>query len=281
MNIKIYNCFHDHGSIPNEKYHSDIRPSLLCGADVEWRNTQDIICDFRDNTGENISKENEEYSELTGYYWIWKNDYDSDVIGIEHYRRHFVKNTVDVKIGVLQKDLFDSKDICDTLKKYDFILPVRKYMNDYSIYYLYTSCFSEEFVDKMIKYMKIYFMENKMKQYIDALYYSLSHNILICGNMLITNKENFNDYCTKMFEMVDYLKCYIPKSHLGRTWGYVTELFPLIYVMANNKKFKEVDIAVEDYDFLNNIVITTLSPSDNKGLLNRYPNEALDKIMSL
>lgn len=281
MNIKLYNCFHDHGSIPNEKYHSSIRPSLLCGTDVEWRNTQNILCDFRDNTGENISKENEEYSELTGYYWIWKNDKDSDIIGIEHYRRHFVKNTVNVKNGVLQKDLFDEKDIYNVLKEYDFILPVRKYMNDYSIYYLYTSCFGEEFTDKMIKYMKIYFMENNMEQYIDALYYSLSHNILICGNMLITNKNNFNIYCTEMFGMIDYLKTRIPKSHLGRTWGYVAELFPLIYVMANNKKFKEVDIAVEDYDFLNNIVITTLSPSDNKGLLDRYPNEALDKIMSL
>ena len=281
MIVKLYNCFHDHGSIPNEKYHSSIRPSLLCGADVEWRNTQDILCDFRDNTGENISKENEEYSELTGYYWIWKNDHDSDIIGIEHYRRHFVKNTVNVKNGVLQKDLFDKKDIYNVLKEYNFILPVRKYMNDYSIYYLYTSCFGEEFTDEMIKYMKRYFIENNMEHYIDALYYSLSHNILICGNMLITNKENFNIYCTEMFGMIDYLKTRIPKSHLGRTWGYVAELFPLIYVMANNKKFKEVDIAVEDYDFLNNIVITTLSPSDNKGLLDRYPNEALDKIMSL
>ena len=60
MIIKIYNCFHDCGSIPNEKYHSDLRPSLLCGADVEWRNNQDIICNFRDNIGENISKEHEQ-----------------------------------------------------------------------------------------------------------------------------------------------------------------------------------------------------------------------------
>lgn len=46
-----------------------------------------------DNTGDNISRKNPVYNEMTTVYWAWKN-YDAlgnpDYIGFMHYRRHFV-----------------------------------------------------------------------------------------------------------------------------------------------------------------------------------------------
>ncbi|MBR0513656.1 MAG: DUF4422 domain-containing protein [Clostridia bacterium] len=43
-----------------------------------------------DNTGDNISEKNRPYSEFTATYWIWKNA-QCDTVGINHYRRYFIR----------------------------------------------------------------------------------------------------------------------------------------------------------------------------------------------
>lgn len=49
------------------------------------------IANIKDNsTEDNISLRNRDYCEMSAVYWMWKNDLDSDYIGLCHYRRLFV-----------------------------------------------------------------------------------------------------------------------------------------------------------------------------------------------
>jgi hypothetical protein len=49
----------------------------------------DLLLEYKDNDGENISSMNNFYSELTGFYWVWKNHKILDYIGFCSYRRYF------------------------------------------------------------------------------------------------------------------------------------------------------------------------------------------------
>ena len=76
----------------------------------------------KDNVGENISKKNANYCELTGLYWVWKN-LDADFIGLAHYRRHFCLNKIK---GGKKESIITKKQVEELLKDVDILLPKPK-----------------------------------------------------------------------------------------------------------------------------------------------------------
>jgi hypothetical protein len=237
--VVILKCFHSEKSYPKKKYISKLRRPLLCGTDLHDFDYKDI---YKDNTGENISIENSQYSELTGYFWAWHN-LNTDYIGMEHYGRHFIKHVPYFNDDVKKEFLLDEKDILSILSQYDFIVPVHESQNE-SIYELYLRCFGEAGV-KMLVWILRFFHRNNLPNYEEAALRYFSHNRVYRANLLMTSKKEFDNYCLMMFSMINYIKDRMAVEPNSRVWGYLTEVFPMVYILANNKTFKEVDTAVD------------------------------------
>ena len=82
MKIKNYIITHKKFQVPDLEEYIPIQVGAEGKQDLGY---------LKDNSGDNISSKNSNYCELTGMYWVWKNDKDSDIIGISHYRRYFTR----------------------------------------------------------------------------------------------------------------------------------------------------------------------------------------------
>lgn len=216
----------------DETYDSKLYKPLLNGSYFNSENLNYI----RDDTGDNISKLNPFYAELTGEYWVWKNS-KADIIGFNHYRRWFVKN---IKLNKLNKD-----DILNDLETYDIILPqktrflfsieetIKKSLKrnpDYGVHW-----------DDEIKLKKI--IDTHFKEYRDTYEEVMNGNECYNYNMFICNKELADEYFKWAFNVIDLFKNEIDFSKYPennkRVFGFISERLLTTFVLKNNLKIKE------------------------------------------
>lgn len=141
---------------------------------------------FTDDEGCNISQKNENYCELTGMYWIWKNC-QSDVMGLCHYRRFLARDG----------HILTKKEIETVLQQHDLILPdssMSKYKNEYMHY-----CGKHKERD-LLCCMEV--MKERCPEYGDAFRWTLSSNLVSMGNILIARSEIFHRYCEWLFDIL-------------------------------------------------------------------------------
>lgn len=216
----------------NEKYDNDLYKPLLNGSYF----ISERLDYIKDNTGENISKLNPYYAELTGEYWAWKNS-DADIIGFNHYRRWFARN---IKFDKLTKE-----DIINDLKTNDIILPqksiVKKSIKNQIINGL------EKYPDYGAKWEDYVKLANILKEdfpeYYDTFNKIMNGNKCYSNNMFICKSELADKYFSWLFKVIAKLEPEIDFSKYPennkRIFGFFSETLLTVFVEKHNLKVKE------------------------------------------
>ena len=197
--MKIYIISGNKKPLINEKDYE----LLQVGADIN----KDInISEIKDNTGDNISKKNRNYCELTGLYWIWKNSKEK-IIGLVHYRRFFYK-----KVFFKKEEVISNKDVNEILKNYDIILPTMGHT-----------------------YMTVYDQYDK---------YHDIEDLLLCGKIIEIIDEYCEWLFDILFESEKTIDKTLEKKdkYNKRVYGFLSER--LFNVWINTKKLKVKELPV-------------------------------------
>lgn len=179
--------------------------------------TDKKIFHVRDDKGENISRKNQQYCELTALYWIWKND-KAKYAGLSHYRRRF--NITEEQAEQL---VISDIDVVLTTPVLNFSGVRQQYCKDH----LKTDW------DIMLLAMKELHPD----------YLSTTHKLqegihYYAYNMFIARKEIFDSYCEWLFPILFYCE---EKGgtkediYQNRYIGFLAERLMSIYFMHNRQ----------------------------------------------
>ena len=254
MSTRIYVATHkrdDHLLLLKD---NSIYIPIHCGKDIfkDSKDTKGYLPELGDNTGDNISKKNLNYCELTALYWIWKND-DSkpnDIVGLNHYRRYFRSS--------LKEDLINEEEITKLLNEYNFIVNGCGYDGhtqdeedpQNSIYKNYCGAHYKADIDRALTGTKILFPD-----IYDKMNYEIkNHGAMCLCNMFITKKKYLDEYCNYLFSVLGYVESQIDltseeyQGYNGRVFGFLGErlLRPWL-VTTNHTAIQANDLNWEKY----------------------------------
>lgn len=188
-----------------------------------------------DNSGDNISFLNKSFSELTGVYWIWKNN-ESDYVGLVHYRRYF-KPIIDRSVIIKGKGVASSRDLLNLTKNYDVIIPRRRcYVVD-----TIQSHYNNAHYEHDLKASKAIISEC-CPEYLTSFDVVMNGRCMSPYNIFFMNRENFSSYCSWLFQLLFKLEKVLPYKNYppyqGRVFGFLAERLFNVWLEHNKYKLK-------------------------------------------
>lgn len=262
MDIKIGIAYHKKAQLLNSPVYIPIHVGKAL--------SNSCICNQGDDEGDNISKENIYYCELTALYWLWKNT-TSDFKGLFHYRRilfpqtslnsifrsiigRFRSRFYVPEVSLNQKDFVRiardfSNKIENLCSRYD-IITTKKIHANLSV--------QEHFSSIGMEYMNLldeYFQESG-KDYLKIYNDYRRGNTFYFANISIMKDELFNEYCSFLFSALEdvkqkllnrgYIKDLYKEKIFSRKLGYLGEILTGVYITnakKHNYRVKELSVA--------------------------------------
>ena len=190
MKTVIFVVTHKKYRMPDDQIYMPVHVGRAGKADIGFTG---------DDTGENISKDNPRFCELTGIYWAWKN-FSADYIGFTHYRRYFTRKPFLKRIG---KDKFASvltqEELTPLLAQYPLILPTRR---KYYIETMYSHHVHLPYVfEKDIQTLR-QVIGCLAPDYLGAFDAVMERKSCHMFNMFIMRWQEFDAYCNWLFPIL-------------------------------------------------------------------------------
>lgn len=196
-----------------------------------------IKADEYDSTGENISYKNQNYCELTGLYWIWKNSI-MDYVGLCHYRRFFVSQYD----GTLKPSKL--KDLNSILKTYDIIVPRRMKLLT-SVNKHYEMSVKNDALRQICKQII-----KSDPTYSQDVYKVLNSHYCYYYNMFYSEKTIIDRYCEWLFPILfQFEKCVNMdgwSSYEKRLYGFLSEILFNIWLSHEALNICEMDVYMSE-----------------------------------
>jgi hypothetical protein len=221
--IKIFKMVHHKDrELKTEYADADYVTRLQVGAAFADK----TVAELRDNSQDNISERNGNYSELTGLYWIWKNYIQADkadkgYVGLAHYRRCFELSDDDLK-------KMQDNDI-------DAVLPYpMPYEPNIEAHH-------ERYLTKQEWSGVLQALKELEPEYAAGFKQILSQRYLYNYNIIVAKSEVLNDYCTWLFRLlfrIEEINNPDGSKEPNRYLGYVGETLETLYFMYNKDKLK-------------------------------------------
>ena len=188
---------------------------------------------LKDDEGENISEQNPFFSELTGHYWIWKNDTTSDIIGCCHYRRYLIKE---------DDTLFQENELKAMLSHYDMI--TTKLL---TLEHSYYEAFDDRHHQRDLDILGDVLLELR-PEYSQAYQRIIHDNRTYFGNMFIMKRERFHHYMEFLFPVLFEVQKRVDMTgydgYQKRLFGFLSEVLLYVYTCVNDLQVKEAYVGM-------------------------------------
>lgn len=235
-NVEVLVATHKKYKMPSDSIYVPIHVGAI---------NKDSIGYERDDSGDNISELNPFYSELTALYYGWKNK-KSDILGLVHYRRYFVKNAqkYDENINI-DNVVLKEEEIVRLLSEYDMIVPKKRNYYIETLYSHYSNTLDGKHLDIARDIINI-----KNNDYIKSFDKVMKQKTGYMFNMLIAPKKLYDQYCEWLFPILEELKIEVDETNLSpfelRLYGRVSELLFNVWLEKNKINVVEVPFMYMD-----------------------------------
>lgn len=206
---------------------SFVNPDYMIDLQVGAARTEQRVAELLDNDGEHISGKNGNYSELTGLYWMWKNqilpseDRNEKYYGLAHYRRLF---------DLSDDDLLRIQD-----NGIDVILPYpMPYEPDIEVHH-------KRYLSDAEWNAVLQALEELQPEYAEAFKELLKQGTMYNYNIIIAKGNVLNDYCSWLFPIlfrVEEINDPEGVKMPNRFVGYIGETLETLYFLYHKQKLR-------------------------------------------